>query len=195
MASETQGTNSVSNFGVTFVLNFAFLAVFVIAFLYLRPKQKQTYQPRSIAETIRPSRRPRPLKSGLLSWFSDLVTRKETEILQDAGLDGYFFLRYLRLTIIISVVGIIVTWPILLPVNATGGGGQYGFNQLSFTNVVNPNRYFAHALLAYIFFGFIIFTLYRELVFYVGVRHAVLTSPAYSKSCLFTNNLNFSCPS
>lgn len=180
MASETQGTNSVSNFGVTFVLNFAFLAVFVIAFLYLRPKQKQTYQPRSIAETIRPSRRPRPLKSGLLSWFSDLVTRKETEILQDAGLDGYFFLRYLRLTIIISVVGIIVTWPILLPVNATGGGGQYGFNQLSFTNVVNPNRYFAHALLAYIFFGFIIFTLYRELVFYVGVRHAVLTSPAYS---------------
>jgi hypothetical protein len=180
MASENQGTNSVSNFGVTFVLNFIILAVFVTAFLFLRPKQKQTYQPRSIVETVRPSRRPRPLKSGILNWFSDLVTRKETEILQDAGLDGYFFLRYLRLTILISVVGIIVTWPVLLPVNATGGGGQYGFNQLSFTNVVNPNRYFAHALIAYFFFGFIIFTLYRELVFYIGVKHAVLTSPAYS---------------
>lgn len=180
MSSENESSNSVSNFGVSFVLNFIILAVFVTAFLFLRPKQKQTYQPRSVVDTIPIDRRPRPLDSGIFNWFSDLITRKETELLQDTGLDGYFFLRYLRLTILISLVGIVLTWPILLPVNATGGGGQYGFNQLSFTNVTNPNRYFAHALLAYFYFGFVIFTLYRELVFYVGVRHAVLTSPAYS---------------
>lgn len=184
MASSSSGSsnddNSVSNFGVTFVLNFIILMAFIIGFLVLRPKQKRIYQPRSTIDTIPSSRRPRPLKSGIFGWFVDLVTRREAEVLQDAGLDGYFFLRYLRMIFIICIVGIIFVCPILLAVNATGGNGKQGFNMLSFQNVKDSKRYYAHALVSWFFFGFIMFTLYREIVYYIGVRQAVLTSPAFS---------------
>lgn len=176
----SNSSSSVSSFAVSFIINFLILAAFVAAFLVLRPIQQRIYQPRVNIETVPASQRPKPLKSGLVGWFKDLVTRPEAEILQDAGLDGYFFLRYLRLIFIISVVGILIVCPILLPVNATGGNNQSGFNLLSFENVKNSKRYYAHALVSWVFFGFIIFTLYRELVYYVGVRSAVLTSPAYS---------------
>lgn len=179
----SQGSNSISSFGVTFVINFAILCVFIVLFLILRPYQKRIYQPRSNINTIPREERPRPLKSGIWQWFVDLVTRRESEVLQDAGLDGYFFLRYLRLIFLISVVGIVCLFPILLPVNATSNGGQDGFNLLSFTNASNQkNRYFAHVFLSWLFYGFILFTLYRELVYYVSVRQAVLTSPSQSSN-------------
>lgn len=176
----SNSSSSVSSFVVSFIINFLILAAFVGAFLLLRPIQQRIYQPRVNIDTVPANQRPKPLKSGIVGWFKDLVTRPEADILQDAGLDGYFFLRYLRLIFTISVVGILIVCPILLPVNATGGNNQSGFNILSFENVKNSNRYYAHALVSWVFFGYIIFTLYRELVYYVGVRSAVLTSPAYS---------------
>lgn len=184
MSDSSTGTNSVSQFGVTFVINFAILVAFITGFLILRPLQKRIYQPRSLIDTVPPEKRPKPLKNGLfLDWLRDLVTRKESDILKDAGLDGYFFLRYLRMLFLISVVGIIFLYPIILPVNATANGGQTGFNKLSFTNTVNmKKRYYAHVFTGWVFYGFVIFTLYRELVYYVSVRQAVLTSPAYSKN-------------
>lgn len=181
--TSTTGSNSISSFGVTFVINFSLLVAFIIAFLVLRPYQKRIYQPRSNIDTIKPEFRPRPLDSGIISWLRDLVTRREAEILQDAGLDGYFFLRYLRLIFIISVIGILFLFPILLPVNATAHGSENGFNLLSFTNTVRfPKRYYAHVFMGWIFYGFILFTIYRELVYYVSVRQAVLTSPAHSNN-------------
>lgn len=181
--TDSTGANSISSFGVTFVINFAILVAFVVGFLVLRPLQKRIYQPRSNIDTIDPELRPRPLSTGIFAWFKDLITRREAEILQDAGLDGYFFLRYLRLIFIISAVGVLFLFPILLPVNATGNGGETGFNQLSFTNAVNmPKRYYAHVFMGWFYFGFILFSLYRELVYYVSVRQAVLTSPAFSNT-------------
>lgn len=179
-SSGSSGTNSVSNFGNTLVLNVAILGVFVLLFLIFRPKQKRIYQPRSTVDTVAYAQRPRPLKKGPVGWFTDLVTRKEAEVLQDAGLDGYFFLRYLRMAFIIAIVGVLFVCPVLIPINATGGNGNDGFNMLSFQNVKNTNRYYAHVFVGWIYFGFILFTLYREVVYYIGVRHAVLTSPAYS---------------
>ncbi|KAF5098088.1 hypothetical protein D0Z00_002175 [Geotrichum galactomycetum] len=181
----TSGSNSISSFGVTFIINFVILVAFITGFLLLRPHQKRIYQPRSTIDIIKPELRPRPLDSGIISWLRDLVTRREAEILQDAGLDGYFFLRFLRLIFMISVIGILFLFPILLPVNATASSEQTGFNLLSFTNTVNfPSRYYAHVLMGWVFYGFILFTLYRELVYYVSIRQAVLTSPAY------TNNIS-----
>lgn len=46
-----------------------------------------------------------------------------------------------------------MTWPVLFPINITGGGGQKELDMLSFSNVVDKNRYYAHVGLAWIFFG------------------------------------------
>lgn len=178
-STETR-TNSVSTFGVSAVINVVLFLIMLVGFLILRPLQKRIYQPRSTIDTVPENERPRPLASGAIGWFKDLITRKEKDILEDAGLDGYFFLRYLRFMTLVSFVGIIVLFPILLSVNGTGGNGQSGFDVISFTNVSNPKRFYAHVLLSWIFNGFIIFGLYREFSYYISVRQAVLTSPAYS---------------
>jgi len=50
-------------------------------------------------------------------------------------------------------VGIGLLWPILLPLHATGGGGNEGLDLLTLGNVTDPKRLYAHALLAWIYFG------------------------------------------
>ena len=85
--------------------------------------------------------------------MSDFRQLGDDHILRHQSLDGYFFVRYLKMLSIIAFVGCCVTWPVLFPVNATGGGGQSQLDIVSMSNVLNPNRYYAHALIAWVFFG------------------------------------------
>jgi hypothetical protein len=101
-------------------------------------------------------------------------------VLQHNSLDGYFLLRYLKLSIIICVVGCCLTWPILFPINATGGGGQEQLDILSFANVEDKNRYYAHVFVAWTFIGFIFFLVTRESIYYINLRQAYLLSPLYA---------------
>ncbi|KAK9322090.1 hypothetical protein V1517DRAFT_276783 [Lipomyces orientalis] len=157
---------------------FIFLA-FITGFLLLRSEDKRIYQPRTFLESIPENERTEPLPRGYFSWLKSLVFKPDIYVLRQTGLDGYFFLRYLKFVVFISFVGIIMLWPILLPVNATGGGGQTGLDLLSFANVANPDRYYAHVFLCWFFFGFVLFAIYREFIYFISVRQAVLTSPQY----------------
>lgn len=74
-------------------------------------------------------------------------------MLRHSSLDGYLFLRFLKLMSLICVVGCVITWPILIPVNVTGGAGNEELDLLSFSNVKDGNKYYAHTLVAFIFFG------------------------------------------
>lgn len=84
----------------------------------------------------------------------------------------------------------------LFPVNATGGGGGKGLNMLSMSNVNKEGsgkyRYFAHTFIAWIFFGFVLFLVTRESIFYINLRQAFLLSPVYAnrisaRTVLFTS--------
>jgi signal recognition particle receptor subunit alpha len=97
-------------------------------------------------------------------------------ILNHHSLDAYLYIRFLKMLTLMAFVGAILTWPILFPVNATGGGGQSGLDILSFSNVDNPARYFAHALIAWVFFGWVMFLIGREMRYLVRVRQAYLLS-------------------
>jgi hypothetical protein len=64
-------------------------------------------------------------------------------------------LRFLKIATVICLVGCVITWPILFPVNATGGGGKSQLDILSFGNVTtgaNP-RYYAHTFVAWLYLG------------------------------------------
>jgi calcium permeable stress-gated cation channel len=79
-----------------------------------------------------------------------------------------------------------MTWPILFPLNATGGGGQVQLDVLSYSNVdvtksSGKNRLYAHALLGWLFYGFIMYMILRECIFYINLRQAFLLSPLYAK--------------
>jgi hypothetical protein len=51
------------------------------------------------------------------------------------------------------MVGIVLLWPILLPLHATGGAGNTDLDLLTLGNVKDPRRFYAHALLAWVYFG------------------------------------------
>ena len=84
------------------------------------------------------------------------------------------------MSILICFVGCCLTWPILFPINATGGGGQKQLNLLSFSNVQDKNRYYAHVFVSWVFIGFIFFLVTREMVYYINLRQAYLLSPLYA---------------
>ena len=102
-------------------------------------------------------------------------------------------LRFLKISVVCCLVGMCITWPVLFPVNATGGGGQSQLDILNMSNVTNNYyRYFAHAGCAYLFYGFVLFMITRESIFYINLRQAYLLSPLYasrlsSRTVLFTS--------
>lgn len=54
---------------------------------------------------------------------------------------------------VVCLVGCIITWPILLPLHACGGAGNDQLDALSFSNVTNPDWYYVHVFVSWIFFG------------------------------------------
>lgn len=79
----------------------------------------------------------------------------------------------------ICFLGCCFVFPILFPINITGGGSEQGLDILSFSNCVKKERYYAHALVAVCFFSFVLYTIYRELIFYINLRQAYMFSPLY----------------
>ena len=125
------------------------------------------------------------------------------------GLDGYFFIRFLRAIIIIflPLMAIIVT--VLLPINYHGGKGTHlrstgnetfeqwnvtGLDTLSWQNVdpANTNRYWAHLVCAMVVICWSLYRMYREKINFIDVRQRFLTSPehrlkASARTILITN--------
>jgi calcium permeable stress-gated cation channel len=94
-----------------------------------------------------------PLPNGRFNWLPSLWAIPDTFVLTHQSLDSYLFLRFLKLSVIACLVGCCITWPILFPVNATGGAGQVQLNVLTMSNVDSPWRFFAHAICAWLYFG------------------------------------------
>eukprot|EP00956_Cyclotella_meneghiniana_P015324 scaffold23368_cov71-Cyclotella_meneghiniana.AAC.7 len=71
----------------------------------------------------------------ILEWATPIHSTPWSTIRQLAGLDAYFFLRYIRMCLKITSVssfwGMILLWPVY----ATGSGGQVGFYHFSMANV------------------------------------------------------------
>lgn len=59
-----------------------------------------------------------------------------------------------------------------MPINATGGGDASQLDKLGFGNVRHKDRLYAHAVVAWIFFGFVMFLVARERMWLIGLRQA-----------------------
>ncbi|KAJ9502449.1 hypothetical protein H2202_001570 [Exophiala xenobiotica] len=152
-------------------------AIFLLGFLLLRPRYKNIYAPRTYFRTIdRKDRTPSSSHSSV-SWYHDFRALDDKFILRHSSLEAYLFLRYLRMIVLICVVGCCLTWPVLFPVNATGGGGSTQLDKISFSNVYDRRRLYAHAVVAWVFFAFIVLLISRERLFVVGLRQAYQTIP------------------
>ncbi|KAK4647167.1 phosphate metabolism protein 7 [Podospora bellae-mahoneyi] len=170
----------VSTLAPVAVVSGAYLAVFLI----LRRSKRRYYAPRTYLGSLRESERSPPLPNGLFNWIGSFWRIPDIYALQHQSLDAYLYIRYLQMALVLCFVGCIITWPVLFPINATGGGGQKELDILSYSNVnpdTNKNRYFAHVFVSWAYFGFVMYLIMRECIFYINLRQAFLLSPFYSE--------------
>lgn len=176
----------------TAILAGAFVACFIVARQYYR----RVYAPRTYLNHLGEQRQTPAQSKGLFGWIKDFKGLKDEYVLDHQSIDGYLFVRFFKVLITISFLGCLITWPVLFPVNATGGVGQTQLDMLSMSNIKaegkNVNRYYAHALISFVFLSLILAIIARESFYVVNLRQAYRRSPwgasrLSSRTILFTN--------
>ncbi|KAJ5951839.1 uncharacterized protein N7479_010252 [Penicillium vulpinum] len=191
--SEEDNSPSLSSLLTVLIPALISFAVMVCLFIILRGSNRRMYMPRTYIGYLRPWQRTPASPTGPWNWIKAMYQLPDTYVLQHHSMDAYLMLRFLKLCSMILFVGCCITFPILWPVNATGGGRQIQLNQVTISNIHESQygRYYAHCFIAWIFIAFIFFTVTREHLFYINLRQAYLYSPAYasrisSRTVLFT---------
>ncbi|KAL2256671.1 hypothetical protein VTK26DRAFT_1320 [Humicola hyalothermophila] len=194
-SSQNAGPASLSGMISTLAPVAVVSGIYIAVFLVLRRSHRRYYAPRTYLGSLKESERSPPLPSGFLNWIGSFWKIPDIYALQHQSLDAYLYIRYLRIALVLCFVGCIITWPVLFPVNATGGGGQSQLDILSYANInqeTQNDRYYAHVFISWLYFGFVMYMIMRECIFYINLRQAFLLSPFYadrisSRTVLFTS--------
>ncbi|KAH7001106.1 hypothetical protein EDB80DRAFT_84815 [Ilyonectria destructans] len=179
--SSNSKSASLASFGATFIPVVVYAAVCLILFTFLRPRARRVYSPRANSGLRSPHIPSPTLPSGWFNWVKPFFQIPDTFILNHGSIDGYFFLRYLKVLRNIFFAGICITWPVLFPVHITGGNNSKQLDILTLGNVKEAKRLYAHVAVAWVYFGFVLFTISRECIYYINVRQAYLSSPHYAQ--------------
>ncbi|EEY23432.1 phosphate metabolism protein [Verticillium alfalfae VaMs.102] len=136
-------------------------AVCLIIFWFFRRKVQRVYSPRSILHSLFAEERSPPLPQGWFNWLKPFWKQGDDFVLNHSSLDAFLFLRYLKVLSLICFVGCCIVWPVLMPLHATGGNGLTELERVTIGNVSDPNTFFAHVAVAWVFFGIVLCS-YRD---------------------------------
>ncbi|EAT92483.2 hypothetical protein SNOG_00988 [Parastagonospora nodorum SN15] len=167
-----KGPSSLGAVAAAFVPTALTAVLFIIAFVLIRQRFPNIYYPRTFLGTVPKKDRTPCQNRSYWDWIHTMRVVPDKWMLYHQSLDSYLFLRFLRTLIFICVVGACITWPILMPVNATGGGKATELNRISIGNVKKRKHLYAHATVAWVFFSFVMFTVARERLWLIGLRQA-----------------------
>ncbi|KAL2759971.1 hypothetical protein ACRALDRAFT_1060065 [Sodiomyces alcalophilus JCM 7366] len=192
--SAVGGNNSasLSSLVATFIPILIYTVVCLSIFSVFRRKVLRVYSPRAILPNLFPEQRSTLLPQGWFDWVLPFWRESDVTILNRSSIDAFLFLRYLKLLSLICFVGCCIIWPVLMPIHATGAGGLAQLDSVTMGNVTDPNFFFAHVAVAWVFFGFVLFAIYRESIFYINLRHAYLLHPYYANR-LSSRTVLFQC--
>ncbi|KAI5449824.1 phosphate metabolism protein 7 [Naganishia albida] len=159
----------------------ALSAVFFL--LYRNPKLQRVYQARH--ELAPDEKRPAALPRGIVPWWKTILTSPDKLIIEQNGLDAYFFLRFIKIFgLFLLVPYFLLTWIVLMPVSATKpNNGLSGLNRFTFGNV-GPNvqqRHVAHFLIAVLLILWTIYIIFREYQHFLVTRQSWLTSSTHQR--------------
>ncbi|OAR05637.1 hypothetical protein LLEC1_05327 [Akanthomyces lecanii] len=194
-SAQDGSSSSLSGMISTLLPVLALSAVYFVIWLVARRSQTRFYEPRAYLGSLRPYQRSPALPKGWFNWIGPFWKLPDETALRHQSLDAYLFIRYLKVCTVMAFVSLCITWPILFPVNATGGGGLKELDILSFGNVkpeTHKNYYYAHCFVGWAVYGFIMYMITRELIYYVNIRNAFFNHPNYARrisarTVLFTN--------
>ena len=154
-SSSNSSSASLSSLLSTLLPVLLISVIYFVLFLVFRPRFRRQYEPRSFMANLREQERTPALPSGLFNWIGKFSQVPDSWVLNHQSIDGYLFLRFLKISVIICFVGCCITFPVLWPVYATGGGGQPQLSMLTIGNLVSPNspRLYASVFVAWAFYG------------------------------------------
>ncbi|KAK5991361.1 hypothetical protein PT974_09642 [Cladobotryum mycophilum] len=158
--------------------------IYIAIFLFFRRSQRRYYAPRTYLGSLREDERSPSIPSGWFNWFGAFWKIPDSHALTHQSLDAYLFIRFMRICFIICFVSLLITWPILFPVNATGGMGLKQLEILSYANIdidKKKNYLYAHTFVGWVVYGFLMYMITRECIFYINLRQAYLLNPQYAK--------------
>ncbi|EXJ56953.1 hypothetical protein A1O7_07297 [Cladophialophora yegresii CBS 114405] len=180
-SNRNQGSNSLSGIVSTLVPTAVIALVALIVFLLVRTRYSRVYRPRTNDRLLAKGWTTPQSKSSFFGLLRNYSSLPDAYVLGHNSLDGYLWLRMFKVLIVMCLVGCFITWPVLFPVNATGHGGQEQLDMLSMSNVADPKRYYAHALVACVYLGFVTLLIARERLNFVGLRRAYFLSAAHAQ--------------
>lgn len=189
-AQGREGT-TVQTLVISLAAGMVLFAVQFGAFLIVRNYlwAKRIYQPRSF---LIPSKdRVKPPPSNPVRWLVVLLKTPNELVLRKAGVDAYFFVRYLGMCLKMFAPMALVILPILIPINYVDGKGtktigatRYnvtGLDTLAWSNVSpeHTRRYWAHLVLGVGVVVWVGYLFYHELLHYVTKRQEYLGSRSH----------------
>lgn len=195
------GSTSLDAILGAFIPTFIIAVVYLSVFLLIRNYFRKTYAPRTFLGTI-PEKDRTPAATATatahayategVSWFHDFRSLQDRFVLKHNSLDAYLFLRFLKFVIFVCVAGSCLTWPILFPVNATGGGRASELDRISFSNIAKNSHLWAHTVVAWVLFLGIFVAIAWERLRLIGIRQACYLNETHAsrlsaKTVLFVN--------
>lgn len=105
-------------------------------------------------------------------WVSNVIDVPWDSVRKHSGLDGYFFLRYIRMNLRICSVTCIWAFIILIPTYIGGyNNDQQGWYHMSVANLLDGSwRLWIPTIFAYFFSGFILFVMKQEYRHFLELR-------------------------
>ncbi|KAJ9122705.1 hypothetical protein QFC24_004134 [Naganishia onofrii] len=134
----------------------------LMAFSFLRPRDKRVYAPKiKYVQTVEEQdptlnlKPPPEISNGIFSWFSPVLHTHEEAMLQQIGLDGVTFLRCLRLLRSLFLVISILVGGALLPINVVYNLKEVSADSRNYLSLLtiqnlNGNILWAHVAMVYI---------------------------------------------
>lgn len=175
------GSTSAAAILAAFVPTFVSALVYLTIFAAIRNRFQKHYAPRTFLGTVpEKDRTPASHPTGA-GWFHDFRKIPMRFVLTHSSLDAYLYLRFLKFIIAICIFGSCLTLPILIPINATGGGNASQLDKISFSNIAKNGHLWGHTVVAWVFFIGIMLLIARERLLLVGTRQAYLLEESRAK--------------
>ncbi|KAH8116005.1 DUF221-domain-containing protein [Phellopilus nigrolimitatus] len=182
-SADSAKTASTKTFETSLWINAAVFGVELLAFTLLRRRFKAIYEPRTYIPPE--SKRSPPLAKQLLGWPLAVWRADYRNIIAQNGMDAYFFVRFLRMMVIILLPIWLVSWAVLMPVTSVNtDSGKSGLDKFTFGNIGKDDqpRYAAHIVLTWVFTAWIWYNIRKEMANFVMQRQQFLIDPAYAST-------------
>jgi hypothetical protein len=157
----------------TLLLAFILYLCQITLFSVFRTKIPKVYEPRTQCIPLR--LRVKSCGKGTLDWIKVVYSTVLESSISSHGLDGYFFLRYLRLLTRMFWLSFISIGSILIPLNLMGTQNRSGINRLSWANV-DPSELslIPHIVMLTLFVVSICWAINHEIFLFISIRSRVL---------------------